>query len=229
MSRYFAAGLCVLLAAGSSFAQPPGGGRGGMRGFGSAVYVQTLEMKEVQEDLKLTDADKEKIKTLKTTLNEGDQKMREGFQDLSPEERREKMTARRTEIEKQVKEALGDKYARFHQIKLQLDGMFASVMADADVRKAMDVTDDQMREIRESLQGAFQPPGQDATPEERRKAMEEGQKKMAEAVDKALSADQKKKWDTLVGEKVTYKRPNPQGGGGQRRPRGEKKDAPPPA
>jgi hypothetical protein len=231
MNRFFAAGLCVLLAAGSSFAQPPGGGRGGMFGRGgAAMYVQTLDMKEVQEDLKLTDADKEKIKSLKESLTEGDRKFREGMQDLSPEERREKMTARRTEIEKQVKEALGDKYARFHQIKLQLDGMFGSVMADPEVRKTLDVTEDQMREIREGLQGAFQPPGQDASPEERRKAMEESQKKMAEVVDKVITADQKKKWDELVGAKVTYKRPpmGPGGGRGQGRPRGEKKDAPPP-
>jgi len=215
MNRFFAAALCVL-AAGTTIAQPPGGGRGMFGRGGAALYIQTLDMKEVQEDLKLTDADKEKVKTLVTTLREGDQKFREGLQDLSPEERREKTTARRTEIEKQVKEALGDKYTRFHQIKLQLDGMFASVMGDPEVRKAMDVTEDQLREIRES----FQFPGPDASQEERAKAFQEGQKKMAEAAEKVITADQKKKWDELVGAKVTYKRPQMQGGG--RRKGGDK-------
>jgi hypothetical protein len=225
MNRFFAAALCTLVAAGATFAQPPGGGRFG--GFGpiGASYVQLLEMKEVQEDIKATDADKDKLKTLKEALTEGDRKFAEEIQGVEREERMEKTNARRADVEKQVKEALGDKYTRFRQIRLQLDGVFGSIMRDREAREALNVTEDQMREFGESMRGAFprrEPGAERPSPEERRKMMEEMQKKQAEAVEKILTAEQKKKWDELVGAKVKYKRPQPPGGG--RRPEGEKKE-----
>src|SRR5687768_14600209 len=118
MNRLIATTLCASLLSAPSFAQPPGGGRGQGRGFGAAGanYIQLLEMKEVQEDLKLTDAEKGKIGPLKEELTKGDREFRESLQGVAREEMREKMTARRAEVEKQVKEALGDKFTRFTQI-----------------------------------------------------------------------------------------------------------------
>jgi hypothetical protein len=231
MSRYFAAALCTVVAVGTTFAQPPGGGRGmfGRGGMG-ASFIQDLEMKEVQADLKLADADKEKIKALKESLTEGDRKFAEETRDLEREERMEKINARRADVEKQVKEALGDKFARFRQIRLQLDGMFGSVLRDREVREALNITEDQQRELGEAMRGAFQRPepgAEQPSPEERRKMMEEAQKKQVEAAEKILTAEQKKKWEELIGEKVTYKRPQMPPPGG-RRPRGEKKEEPKP-
>jgi len=238
MSRCLAAVLVAVAASGVAFAQdqkqpPRGGGFGRFMGAG-ASNAQLLEMKEVQADLKVSDADKDKLKTLAESLREGDRKVNEELRDASREERMEKMTARRADVDKQVKEALGDKFARYRQIRLQLDGAFMSLtMTDADARKALDVTDDQVREMREASMAGIefpQPGGERPSPEKMAELREKMQKNQAEAVDKTLSAEQKKKWDELIGEKVTYKRPAPQGGGrGQGRPRGEKKDAPPPA
>ena len=229
MSRYFAAALCTVVAVGTTFAQPPGG-RGQFGRFGAigASYIQDLEMKEVQADLKFADADKEKLKALKESLTEGDRKFAEETRDLQREERMEKTNARRADVEKQVKEALGDKFARFRQIRLQLDGMFGSVLRDREVREALNITEDQQREFGEAMRGAFQRPEPGAEPpsrEEMQKRMEEMQKKQAEAAEKILTAEQKKKWEELIGEKITYKRPQMQGGGGRRPGRGgEKKE-----
>ena len=230
MSRYFAAALCTVVAVGTTFAQPPGG-RGGFGRFGAigASYVQLLEMKEVQADLKLADSDMDKIKSLKESLTEGDRKFAEETRDLQREERMEKTNARRADVEKQVKEALGDKYTRFRQIRLQLDGMFGSVTRDREVREALSVTEDQLRELREAAMAGFQRPEPGAerpSPEKMREMMEEAQKKQAEAAEKILTAEQKKKWEEMIGEKVTYKRPQQPPGG--RRPGGEKKEEPRP-
>lgn len=231
MSRFFAAALCTVLVAGTTFAQPPGG-RGGFGRFGAgASYVQLLDMKEVQADLKLAESDMEKIKRLKESLTEGDRKLAEELRDVEREERMEKMNARRAEVEKQVKEALGDKYTRFRQIRLQLDGVFGSVMRDREVREALNVTEDQMREFGEAMRGAFQRPepgAEQPSPEERRKMAEEREKKMAETADKVLTAEQKKKWDEMIGAKVTYKRPQPQIGGRRRGGEDKKEETKPP-
>ena len=222
MNRLIATTVCASLLSAASFAQekqPPGGGRGQGRGFGAAAganYILILEMKEVQEDLKFTDADKAKIGPLKEELTKGDREFRESLQGVAREEMREKMTARRAEVEKQVKEALGDKYTRFTQIRLQLDGIWGSVMQDRTVAEKLEITDDQRRELLEAMQGIARPqPGEDLTPEKRREMMEEMQKKQAEAVEKVLTAEQKKKWEEMIGAKVTYKRPAPAPQGGR--------------
>jgi len=243
MRGYIAAALCGLLAAGTTFGQdekkqPPGGGRGQGRGgmFGrmgaGASNAQLLDMKEVQEDVKLGDSDKEKVKKLIEELREGDRKAQEELRDASPEERREKMTARRAEVDKLIKETLGDKYARFHQIRLQLDGAFMSVTMNPELRKELDVTDDQLRELREASMAGIERPqqGERPSPEKMAEMREKMQKNQTEAVDKVFSAEQKKKWEEMIGAKVSYKRPVQQGGGcpgGGGRPPGG--DAKPPA
>ena len=145
------------------------------------------------------------------------------MRDVAREERMEKNNARRAEVEKLVKEALGDKFARFSQIRMQLDGAYASITRNREVREKLDVTEDQMGQLREAMQGMFGAPGGERpSPEKMREMMEEMPKKQAEAVEKTLTAEQKKKWEEMIGAKITYKRPPPQAGqGGGRRPRGE--------
>jgi hypothetical protein len=239
MGRYLAAALCVLAAGSATFAQdekqPPGRGRGGQFGRGGfgpigASYIRDLEMKEVQEDVKMTDAEKGKLPALKETLTEGDKKFAEEMQGVAREERMEKTNARRAEVEKQVKEVLGDQFARFHQIRLQFDGLFAAVTQDKEVQEGLKITEDQRAELQEAMRNSFprpEPGAERPSPEKMREMMEEMQKKRAEAVEKVLTADQKKKWEEMIGAKVTYKRPPMQPGGGGRRPGGKKNDAPP--
>lgn len=284
MGRYFAAALCAVAVTGASFAQdekqPPGGGRGGRAGgqfqfgrggmgggFGSAI-LRDLEMPQVQEELKLSADEKGNIPLLKEELAEGDKKFGESLQGVAREEMTAKIGERRAEVEKQIKEVLGEKYTRFHQIRLQLDGMFAAVSRDKEVQEKLNVTDDQKKELIEASrppEGAggrggfrsFTPGDAPPSPEKMKELMEEGQKRMEEmqkrqneAVEKVLSADQKSKWDELIGTKITYTRPKMQmqfgagrgapgggggnsggGGRGRRGNRGgaEKGDNPPPA
>ena len=240
MTRYIVAALCAFATSGVTFAQeekqpPRGQGRGqfGRLGAIGASYLVDLNMKEVQEDLKLSDDDKKKLGELKTELTEGDKKFGESLQGVAREEMGEKMNARRAEVVKQVKDVLGDKYTRFHQIRLQLDGAFASVTRNREVAEKLEISDDQRNELQEAGRGAFQRPEPGAEPPSREKMQEmiaEQQKKQAEAVEKVLTADQKKKWEELIGAKVTYKRPPQQFGGGGRRGNAERKegDAKPP-
>jgi hypothetical protein len=233
----------------------------GMFGGAGGQIIRDLEMKEVQEDLKLTADEKGNIPLLKEELAEGDKKFGESLQGSSQEDMREKMTERRKEVEKQIKEVLGDKYERFHQIRLQLDGMYAAISFNKDVQDKLSVTEEQRTQLREEARppegsrpnfrfnAGDGPPSEEKRKEmmeEGRKMMEEMQKRQNEAVDKVLTADQKKKWEELIGAKVSYKRPQFQmqfgqgrgpgaggtggGGRGRRGNRGEEKgDAPPPA
>jgi len=272
MGRCFAAALCAIAVTGASFAQdekqPPGGGRGGRGGgaqfrgggmFGGigAGIVRDLEMPQVQEELKLSADEKGNIPLLKEEITEGDKKFGETLQGLPREEMMAKFGERRAEVEKQIKEVLGEKYDRFHQIRLQLDGMFAGVTRDKTVQEKLNITEDQKTQLQEASRppeggggrggagGAFRfnPGDGPPSPEKMKEMMEEGQKRMeemqkrqTEAVDKILTADQKAKWEELIGTKITYKRPPMQmqfgqGGGRGRRAKGgeEKGDAPPPA
>jgi Spy/CpxP family protein refolding chaperone len=277
MKRFCVALACAALASSAAVAQdekqPPGGGRGGRGaggrgGFGggmmfggmSASYVQLLEMKEVQEDLKMTADEKGNIPVLKEELADQDKKFGETLQGVERDQMREKFTERAQEIEKQLKEVLGDKYARFHQIKLQLDGIYAAVTRNKEVEDALNITEDQKTKLREAMRppegergkggagGGFRfnagdgPPSEEKMKEMReqmQKGMEEMQKRQADAIEKVLTPDQKKKWDDLIGAKVTYKRPTPQfggfgrgqggGAGGGRRGKRGGGDNPPPA
>src|SRR5262245_43276553 len=113
MNRFIAATLVAVAAGGATFAQdekqPPGGGRGrggfgggqfgggagGARMFGGfgagAQFIRDLEMKEVQDDLKLTADEKGNIPLLKEELTDGDKKFGESLQGVSREDMREKM------------------------------------------------------------------------------------------------------------------------------------------
>ena len=99
MGRYLAAALCAVAVTGALFAQdekqPPGGGRGGRGGgqfrFGGAGggmfggigagIVRDLEMKDVQDDLKLSADEKGNIPLLKEEITEGDKKFGESIQE----------------------------------------------------------------------------------------------------------------------------------------------------
>ena len=273
MNRFIASSLIALLVAGTSFAQDEkqgegrkrgkggqrgegGQGRGGVQfgagGFGggammfggaSASYISILEMKEVQDDLKLSADEKGNIPLLKDEFADGDKKLGEEMRGgtLDREAIGEKMNARRAEIQKQLKEVLGDKYTRFNQIKLQLDGLYGSVSGNKEVQEALSITEDQRTQLREAMRqpggegGArrFDFSGGPPSEEKMKEIRDEFAKRQNEALDKILTADQKKKWEDLIGTKITYKRPEMkmnmqrfEGGRGNRRPGGGDK-APP--
>lgn len=237
MARIIAATLFAVAVTGATFAQeekqPPGGrgerggrgggqfGRGGFMMFGAGSgAMQILEMPEVQNDLKLTADEKGNIPLLKEELAEGDRKFNESLQNVDREARMAKLAERRAEVDKQIKEVLGDKYTRFRQIRLQLDGLFASLMSDKEVKDTLNFTDDQRTQVFEAMRppegGGFRfNQGERPDASKMKEMREQMQKRNQEALDKVLTADQKKKWEEMIGAKITYKRPEPQFGQGR--------------
>ena len=169
-------GALVMAAAG---AQPPGGGRrpggrgpggflGGRGGPGmmGGGLVGLLGMQQVREELKVTEAQQEKLQQLGEKLREEMRGMfpdREATQDLTPEQRRERMQEamekfrkeaekRAPEVEKQIAEILDKpQFKRLKQLEVQRQGVDALVRAD--IIQALGLTEDQQKEIKETIEG----------------------------------------------------------------------------
>jgi Spy/CpxP family protein refolding chaperone len=187
----------------------PGMGMGGMGG------AALLNNKSVQEELKLTDDQKGKIKEVDEKMapkrQEVGAKVRELFgQGLSPEEMRDKMRELNKPIQDETAKALEgvlkpEQEKRFKQIELQVRGLMA--FSDAKVQEALKLSDEQKEQIKtigedanKERQGLFQ--GAQGDQEKFQAAM----KKMAtigkESMEKAASVlkeDQKKTWKEMTG------------------------------
>src|SRR5687768_8851080 len=144
MSRFTLGALFALATSATALAQegkrPPSGrdSTAGLPGSYGAFFIEDLRMKEVQEDLKLTADEKAMIGSLIDALKSGDKLFGELNQGVTREEMKEKNLARQAEVEKLVKDVLGDKYTRFRQIRLQLNGAFGSVLRDPEVRQKLE-------------------------------------------------------------------------------------------
>jgi len=258
-------GALVMAAAG---AQPPGGGRrpggrgpggfmGGRGGPGmmGGGLVGLLGMEQVREELKVTETQQEKLRELGEKLREdmrGFFPDRESVQDLTQEERRERMQEamekfrkeaekRAPEIEKQIAEILDKpQFKRLKQLEVQRQGIDALVRAD--IIQALGLTEDQQKEIKETIEGRnrkqeelgtqmrgmFEGGFRDRSEEERAKIREKmeqlGEKRRAiqsEAQKKAmgvLTDEQKAMMPNLMGERFEFRRPE-----GQRRPGGDRR------
>jgi hypothetical protein len=228
----------VLLGAAVVVAQPPGGGRGGRMfgmgggGFGGTFYVHLLKNADVQKELKFSDDDKASVALLEKEFEASDKKFMEENAELfrdrdRRDEMREKQSKRSEEINKQVKEVLGDKFARFTQIRLQLGGLSAA-LRDPEVSKAIALTEEQKEKQRDSARKLFEEMRdsgggfdfsvfQNGTDEEKKKARDEMAKRgeeMRQKTDKIaeeiLTAEQKTKWKDLIGSPITFKVPPPE-------------------
>src|SRR5262249_45764599 len=117
----------AALLASPAFAQPPGGGRGGMQMRGGGGIGMLLGNARVQEELKLDDKQKEKIKEFTAKQREAMQ----GLRDLDQDERRAKMQEMTKHTESFAKEVLTpDQNKRIKQITLQQAGVGAFMMDD---------------------------------------------------------------------------------------------------
>ena len=173
-------GALVMAAAG---AQPPGGGRrpggrgpggfmggrggpGMMGGRGGGGLVGLLGMEQVREELKVTEAQQEKLRELGEKTREEMRGMfpdREAMQDLTQEQRGERMREamekvqkeaqkRAPEIEKQISEILDKpQFKRLKQLEFQRQGVDALVRPD--IIQALGLTEDQQKEIKETIEG----------------------------------------------------------------------------
>ena len=159
----------VLMMAAPALAQGPGGGgRGGFRGgfgggFGGGSPYGLLGNPAVQEELALSDEQKTKATSLLEAMRESQrsaapgQQNRESFRDLSNEERRERFSAIRKEMEERNAKLLAEyqpKFAdvldevqlqRLQQLQWQLQGNRA--LQDAELAKALGLSQEQKEKI----------------------------------------------------------------------------------
>ena len=191
--------MAVLIPA---MAQPPAGRPGGPFGGrlgGPMLMLGLLRNQQVQQELKLTDQQKQQLEQLGEQWRE---KMR-GLRDLPPEERRQKVEGMRAEVEKQLSQILNEQQMkRLKQIALQVEGYAA--LERPEIADQVGLTKEQRQKIRDILRQAA---------EKRREAFQQGRsdrqaafQRMREIrqwvdgeIEKLLTAEQKKKWQELVG------------------------------
>ena len=195
--RWVLAGLALQLMVGQAFAQ---GGRGGAGGTSSVTLTQ---QKSVQDELKLSEEQVEKLKQVAT-------KMRESFGGGGGggdrEEARKKFEEARQAAEKDMNGILSaDQAKRLKEITLQQTGPMA--LARPDVAKEVGLTDDQQAKVKEiadaaaaEMRAQFQAGGAGGDREEARKKREAARKETSDKVLAVLKDDQKKAWEKLNGE-----------------------------
>ncbi|HZO91897.1 MAG TPA: hypothetical protein VFB38_26505 [Chthonomonadaceae bacterium] len=205
-------GVAALLLAsfGAASAQRGQGRRGGMMGMmGRGGAFMLLRNKSVQDELKLTPQQIEKLDAKQQELR---QAMRDQFQNPSndPEERRSRMTRIQEMQQKAIADILDSKQlTRFKQIELQQEGPAA--LTRKDVADQLNLTDEQrnqVRNIQEDAQARMQEMMQgvdfrNMSPEDRQQLMQKFQAARKEFNDKylaVLTEAQKEQWNKMLGE-----------------------------
>lgn len=198
----------AALLASPAFAQPPGGGRGGMQRGGGGIGM-LLGNPSVQEELKLDDKQKEKIKDFTAKQREAQQ----GLRDLDQDEQRAKRQELTKQAEAFAKEVLtADQSKRIKQIVIQTAGLGAFAMED--VAKELKLTDEQKEKLktlnddfRKDRQELFQGGGD---PQEMQTKVQSLTKEFMTKAAGVLTDDQKKQWTEMTGKSFTLRmqRPN---------------------
>jgi hypothetical protein len=215
MIRSFVGLGLVAMLAGPAFAQ----GRGGFGRGGGGGLAMLLGNASVQQELKLNDEQVGKAKEVSEKIGGETREKFQGLQDLSPEERREKMVAITKETNDATIKAAGEflkpeQITRLKQISYQARG--ATAFVDPEVASKLNLTDSQKSDIQaintesmSQMREIFQ-----SAQDDREGAM----KKMADlrkvTMDKAaakLNDEQQKTWKELIGVAFEVKyEPRPQ-------------------
>ncbi len=216
-----ALGLAACLSA-SAQAQGPGG-RGGMMG-GMGGGANLLTNKSVQQELKLSEEQVEKVTKAATAIGEKMNEKRQGMQDLAQDERQAKMAEINKETTAEVKKTTEAIFSpaqakRFEQIRLQ--AMSYNAFNDPDIAKKLNITADQKAKFGDLRQEMMSEMGElrQAMQNDREGAMKkmtELTKKTNEKAMAVLTSEQKASWKELTGEPFEIK-PEPGMQGGNRR------------
>jgi hypothetical protein len=198
----------VALVAGPAAAQ--GQGRGG---FGMGGLSMLLGNASVQKELKLNDDQTTKAKETAEKIGAEAQEKRSGLGDLSPEERREKMTAINRELNEATLKAVGEylkpeQITRLKQISYQQRGIQA--FSDPEVAKKLNLTEGQKSEIQGIAQESFAKMGEirqehQDDREGMMKAMTAFRKEILAKVEGKLNEEQQKAWKELIGSPFEVK------------------------
>ena len=220
---------------GTVSAQRPGGGGGG--GFVPSAYGAVGSNEDLQKELKISDEQKTKLKEAMEPINKKRTELfaRGQFGQQQTDEQRKESTEKRAKLAEETKAAVGtvlnaEQTKRIGQIDYQMMGIAA--YSNAEVQKKMSFTDDQKEKVkatveayqkdREELNKDMPPRSQQPSDEDKKKRADVTKKIAAlskEAQDKiveSLTAEQKKTWTDMIGEKVDVSKFMPQFGG--RRP-----------
>jgi Spy/CpxP family protein refolding chaperone len=212
--------LVALLASPALAQRRPGGGFG----FGGQ---NLLTNKSVQEELKLSKEQKDKIEEVGKANREKFQKFREESRDLKEDERNQKRQAlvkETTEALNKAAELSNDQKKRLAEITLQQSVRFRgpAAFSSEDVQKQLKLNDDQkdaIKTILKETEDKVKEETKDLDPrQDFRKVMEIRQKLNKEAmgtVAKKLTKDQKETWTKMLGEpfEVKFEQPRRPGGG----------------
>ena len=197
-------GLVALLASPAA-AQ----GRGRMMG-GNLAFLITNE--SVQKELKLDDKQVDKAKDLAEKSREEMQEKFQGFQDLSPEERRTKGQEIMRELNASILKSAGEflkpeQITRLKQISYQQRG--ATAFLDPEVQKKLNLSDSQKSQIQALIQESFsQMPSREEFQDDREAAMKkmrEVSKKTLTQAEAKLNDEQQKTWKELLGSPFEVK------------------------
>ncbi len=203
-----ACGLVASLS-GPAQAQQGRGGFGG--GFGGPGML--LTNKGVQQEIKATEEQVSKLTTLGEEISGKMREAMQGAQDLSQEERREKMQKVQAGIQADVHKGLTEilkpeQVKRFHQIQTQTAGIQA--FTTPRVAEALKLTDEQkekVKGIQTELQSSMVSLRQEFQ-NDREGAMKKSAELRKAANEKAmelLTSEQKATWKELTGEHFEVK------------------------
>lgn len=189
--------LIVVGCASLAQAQRPGGGR-----FGGGGAAGLLLIPEVQAELNVTEAQKEKLQALRGPR--GDQ------QNLSREERRKQFEELAKKADETIKNVLDEKQQqRLAELRIQREGAGSLARTEVAEKLGLDQAQkDQLAKIQtDSRTSTNRPDFQNATQEERAKLMAEARERR-EKTDATMLAvlkpEQKKSFEKMHGTKFTF-------------------------
>lgn len=219
---FIAIAALTLLAASIGMASAQGGagrgqGRGGFGGRGGGG-LGMLRVKEVQEELKMTQPQIDKVDAKQQEVQQAIQTLVQnagGFQNMSPEDR-QKLMPKMQEIQtKAVADILDTKQQkRFHQLELQQQGAMA--ISRPEVSKELALTDDQKTKIKDIQQAQqdkmreiFQGAGQGGDRAAMMQQMQALQKAAGDKITALLTDAQKAQWKAMQGDAFKFPAPQP--------------------
>ena len=203
----------VLVLSSAAFAQ--GQGRG--RGFGFGGGLNMLRIEKVQQELKMTQPQIDKIAAKQQELQAANQGV--DFQNMSQEERQAFFQKSQAAQAKAVADILDStQLKRYHQLELQQQG--AGAFNRKEVADQLKLTEEQKKKIQAIQQGLQEERRgmmqgvdfQNMTPEDRQKLFakfQDLQKSSNEKTEAVLTDDQKKTWKEMLGAKFDFPPPGP--------------------
>lgn len=217
--RIALATLLTVALASVIFAQPPAGGRRGREtqppgppqgapgimmftrgGPMSLLFLATNP--QVQQELKLTEEQREKVSSLRQQLGEKFRGLGLELRKLPPEEALKRTQEIREEVEKELAKILEEKQLkRLKQIELQVEGLAA--LARPEVAEKVGLNEKQRQRVREIVKEAFEKRRALSLSSNRQAIFQEMQKIrqwVDEEINKLLTEEQKKRWQKLIGE-----------------------------